>query len=214
MKRKNIVVAVSILLFTFIGGLLIFYNKLSDKYNYKNLNNNYIDFNDETIDEDLINRFKTQYTNFVVYNEEENEVSLLDFKGVKPVVINFWASWCTPCKEEMKVFKDVIEKYKDDNIEFLMVNQTGDIHESYDYNEHEAGNEFETKEKAKNFLKENNLDMDILYDLDLSATKSYKVFSLPRTIFITKDGEIINDHKGIIDEKTLNDIVYNLIHNL
>ena len=59
---------------------------------------------------------------FTVYDLEGNEVHLTDFFG-KPIIVNFWASWCGPCKMEMPDFDVAYNTYKDD-IVFLMVNMT------------------------------------------------------------------------------------------
>lgn len=133
---------------------------------------------------------------FEVYDEDGNAIKLSDFKGKKPVVVNIWASWCGPCKEEMPYFEDAMKKYGDD-VEILMVNLTD--------------GERETKEKALNYLEENNLDMKIVFDTKFSAANAYVVQSIPRTIFIDKDGNIVKDNIGLIDEKILNNYIKKLI---
>lgn len=133
---------------------------------------------------------------FEVYDENGNTIKLSDFKGKKPVVVNIWASWCGPCKEEMPYFEEAMKKYGDD-VEILMVNLTD--------------GERETKEKALNYLKENNLDMKIVFDKKFSAANAYVVQSIPRTIFIDIDGNIVKDNIGLIDEKILNNYIKKLI---
>ena len=133
---------------------------------------------------------------FEVYDEDGNAIKLSDFKGEKPVVVNIWASWCGPCKAEMPYFEKAMEKYGDD-VEILMVNLTD--------------GQRETKEKALNYLKENNLNMKIVFDTKFSAANAYAVQAIPRTIFINRDGNIVKDNKGLIDEKILNDYIKKLI---
>lgn len=133
---------------------------------------------------------------FTVYDEDGNAVKLEDFKGKKPVVVNIWASWCEPCKAEMPHFEEAIKKYADE-VELLMINLTD-------------GNR-ETKEKALKFLKDNNLEMKILFDEDLSAANAYNIKGIPRTIFISKDGKIAYDVEGMIDEKMLYSNIEKLI---
>ncbi len=58
-------------------------------------------------------------------------------------------------------------------------------------------------EKALKFLKDNNLEMKVLFDEDLSATNTYNIMGIPRTIFIDISGNISYDREGIIDEKML-----------
>lgn len=133
---------------------------------------------------------------FTVYDEDGNTVKFSDFKGKKPVVVNIWASWCGPCEEEMPYFEEAIKKYGD-KVEILMVNLTD--------------GKRETKETALKFLKDNNLEMKILFDKDFSAANAYSIRSIPRTIFINKDGEIAYDTKGLIDEDKLNDNIEKII---
>ena len=76
--------------------------------------------------------------NFTVYDLNGNEVNLTDFFG-KPIIVNFWASWCGPCQMEMPDFNEAYAIYKDE-IEFLMVNMTDGSRE--------------TVEKASSFITE------------------------------------------------------------
>ena len=96
----------------------------------------------------------------------------------------------------MPYFEKAMEKYGDD-VEILMVNLTD--------------GQRETKEKALNYLKENNLNMKIVFDTKFSAANAYAVQAIPRTIFINRDGNIVKDNKGLIDEKILNDYIKKLI---
>lgn len=133
---------------------------------------------------------------FTVYDEDGNTVKLSDFKGKKPVVVNIWASWCGPCKAEMPHFEEAIKKYGD-KVEILMVDLTD--------------GKRETKEKALKFLEDNNLEMKVLFDKDLSAANAYNIMGIPRTIFINKDGEITYDREGLISEDMLNDNIKKII---
>ena len=96
----------------------------------------------------------------------------------------------------MPYFEKAMEKYGDD-VEILMVKLTD--------------GQRETKEKALNYLKENNLNMKIVFDTKFSAANAYAVQAIPRTIFINRDGNIVKDNKGLIDEKILNDYIKKLI---
>lgn len=133
---------------------------------------------------------------FTVYDKDGKEVRLSDFRGEKPVVVNFWASWCPPCKEEMPYFQEAINKYGDE-VEILMVNLTD--------------GERETIEKADEFIKESGYEMNVLYDLDFNATNTYLLYSIPRTLFITKDGALYYDHMGMISEEILNSNIEKII---
>lgn len=124
---------------------------------------------------------------FKVYDEDGNEVRLSDYMG-KPLVVNFWASWCPPCKREMPYFQKMTEQYGQE-VTFLMINETdGDR---------------ETKENAQAFIKDNGYNMKVLFDQDQDAANAYYIFYLPRTLFIDKNGNIIEDHSGEISEEEL-----------
>lgn len=107
-----------------------------------------------------------------------------------PVLVDFWASWCGPCKSEMPDFEKMYKKY-DNDIEFMMVNMT------------DGGQE--TKENAKNFIKLEEYKFPVYYDVNMSAGRAYNVMSIPATYFINKDGKIVAYANGAIDESAIKD---------
>ena len=123
---------------------------------------------------------------FTVYDAEGNEVRLYGYIG-KPIVLNFWASWCGPCQMEMPDFQ---EKYLElgEDVQFLMINMTGGR---------------ETLDSAREFIQEKGYTFPVLYDLDGEAAMMYGAYSLPTTYFIDAEGHAIARAVGAIDAATL-----------
>lgn len=124
---------------------------------------------------------------FTVYDIDGDAVSLSDFIG-KPVIINFWASWCGPCKMEMSEFEEKFEELGGD-IQFLMVNLTD-------------GNR-ETRETAISYIEESGYTFPVYFDTDQYAAYTYGVYSIPSTYFIGADGSAVAMAQGAIDGSIL-----------
>ena len=123
---------------------------------------------------------------FTVVDAQGNEVTLSQFFG-KPIVLNFWASWCGPCKMEMPDFQEKYEQLGED-VHFLMVNMT-------------AGRE--TLESATEFLEEVGYTFPVYFDTQEDAAYTYSVYSLPTTYFIDAEGVPIAQATGALDAATL-----------
>ena len=128
-----------------------------------------------------------QALDFTVQDWEGNMVKLSDFFG-KPIVLNFWASWCPPCKAELPDFDDACKKY-DGEVVFLMVNMTD--------------NQMETVEVAKDFIKTYGYDFPVYFDVDYEAAMVYGVRSIPQTYFINAEGETVATATGMISAAQL-----------
>lgn len=131
---------------------------------------------------------KTSAPNFTVQDVNKNKVSLSDFQG-KPVVLNFWASWCPPCKAEMPDYEKMYRQYSSQGVVFIMVNMTD-------------GNR-ETTATANQFLKQSKYTFTAYFDVDSSAANTYGISSIPDSIFIDKNGNIVNAYEGMIDAATM-----------
>lgn len=202
-KKTIILIALFVVL---MAGASVLYNNLSKNYQPDTLltenSNSDIDSGNTASNETNSNTDATENTNqsedsssenknlapnFTVFDLEGNEVNLTDFFG-KPIIVNFWASWCGPCKMEMPDFDAAYATYKDE-IVFLMVNMTDGSRE--------------TLEKASSFIADSGYTFPVYYDTEYSAAITYSVSSLPTTYFINADGELIAHARGAIDADTL-----------
>ncbi|PEF12167.1 thiol:disulfide interchange protein [Bacillus thuringiensis] len=105
-------------------------------------------------------------------------VKLSDLKG-KKVILNFWATWCGPCQQEMPDMEAFYKEHKE-NVEILAINYTPS---------EKGGGE----EKVSNFAKEKGITFPILLDKNIDVTTAYKVITIPTSYFI--------DTKGVIQDK-------------
>ncbi len=124
---------------------------------------------------------------FTVVDADGNEHKLSDFFG-KPIVLNFWASWCGPCKSEMPDFNEVYAEYKE-GVHFLMVNLT-DGHQ-------------ETIQSAKEFVEEQGYSFPVYYDTKSEAMMAYYAYSIPMTFFINAEAEMVAYAQSAISKDVL-----------
>ena len=113
---------------------------------------------------------------FPMATPEGEEIALSDLLGDKPVVLNFWASTCPPCKAEMADFQTAYEAYGD-QIHFVMVN-VGDAMQG------------ETREKADAYLEESGFTFPVYFDLDYQGITAYGVTGFPHTYFVDGAGNL------------------------
>ncbi len=132
---------------------------------------------------------------FKVYDDNGKEVLFSTFKG-KPVVINFWATWCGVCTTEFPFFEKAYQEYGD-KVQFMMVNMTE--------------GSYETEEKAKSFIEKNGYTFPVYYDKDLEASVKYYISAIPVTVFVDEDGNIVTKRIGGMNEQMLNGYIENLL---
>jgi peroxiredoxin len=112
----------------------------------------------------------------------------------KPAVINFFATWCPPCREEIPGFVEVYNKHKEKGFELVGISLDTD-----------------TRENLPGFLMSNKVGYRILFG-DLATARAYGgVSSIPTTFFVGKDGEIKNVHVGYMDRDAFDKEVRKLL---
>lgn len=209
-KTRTLVLAIGLLLLIVVA--YVAYNKLSDSYEQKkkeeqlkedelkeNGKEDAVDQGNESLDgqgtEDTEKELE-KAIDFTATDIDGNEVKLSDFYG-KPIVLNFWASWCSPCQYEMPHFQTLYDELGEE-VQFIMLN----LADGYQ----------ETVEKASEFIESNQYTFPVYYDTNLDAAFKYAVYSIPVTYFINSDGEIVETHRGIFEkEEDLREEIDNLM---
>ena len=130
-------------------------------------------------------------SNFNMKDIHGRELKLSDLAS-KPIVLNFWASWCPPCKAELPDFEEAYRKYGND-INFVML--------SVD----------ETIEEAMDIVSQNSYTFPVYHDYSGAASYYYNVESIPRTYFISPTGYIIASHESMISANQLEACIQELI---
>lgn len=209
-KTRTLVLAIGLLLLIVVA--YVAYNKLSDSYEQKkkeeqlkedelkeNGKEDAVDQGNESLDgqgtEDTEKELE-KAIDFTATDIDGNEVKLSDFYG-KPIILNFWASWCKPCQYEMPHFQTLYDELGEE-VQFIMLN----LADGYQ----------ETVEKASEFIESNQYTFPVYYDTNLDAAFKYAVYSIPVTYFINSDGEIVETHRGIFEkEEDLREEIDNLM---
>ncbi|MEG2377631.1 MAG: TlpA disulfide reductase family protein [Clostridia bacterium] len=134
---------------------------------------------------------RVKASDFTVLDMAGKEHKLSSFFG-KPIVLNFWASWCPPCKSEMPDFNRIWLE-KQNSVTFLMINQP------------DGGRE--TIETAKAFIASQPYSFPVYFDIDFNAAAAYGVSLYPTTVVIDKDGYIVTGRVGITTVAQLRDMI-------
>ncbi|MBQ2911713.1 MAG: TlpA family protein disulfide reductase [Clostridia bacterium] len=137
---------------------------------------------------------KIDAPDFAVYDMDGNSVLLSEIGKGKKVVLNFWATWCKYCKEEMPDFDEVYKEMGDDVV-FMMINLPYTRGESV--------------EKAKEYIAENGFSFPVYFDNDQDVYMNYDVSGLPATYIINSDGTFFGYTQGRLPK----DALVNAINN-
>lgn len=115
--------------------------------------------------------------NFTLPNRSGENVSLADLKG-QVVMINFWATWCGPCRKEMPQLEALYERYGDLGFTLLGVNVE------------------DNPKGAQKWLEETPVSFNVLFDTTNKVSKLYDVVAMPSTVILDKTGKVRYVHKG------------------
>jgi peroxiredoxin len=122
---------------------------------------------------------------FELETQSGDTVSLSDFKG-KVLVINFFASWCPPCKEEIKGFVNIYKRYQVEGVSIIGISLDND-----------------SVKELSEFIEENKITYPVALATQDMMNKYGGIKTIPTTFFINKNGDIFNIHMGYISEKDL-----------
>lgn len=169
MKKKVLMVIWIVIAVILIGTLIFFRGHLENIAKDFNIGERTTENNEKSID-------------FTLTDLSGTNISLSDFKG-KKVFLNFWATWCGPCIQEMPYINEISKEYKD--IEIVTVNLS------------------EPKNIVEKFIQNNNYEFRVLLDLEGEVGDKYKAYSIPTSILINEEGYIIDTHIGSMQKEQL-----------
>src|SRR5579859_4900383 len=127
------------------------------------------------VSDPLVNHPAPDFSLAMLLHNSKSTLSLSNFKG-RPIILNFWASWCAPCKEEVPLLESTWQRMQTQgkDVVFLGI----DFQDSSD--------------NALSFLQQNNVTYSNMLDVSGSVTSKYSVTALPQTIFINRHGIVIS----------------------
>jgi len=128
---------------------------------------------------------------FQLQNLSGESVKLSDYKG-KKVILNFWASWCPPCKAEMPHMEQFYKEHKNSDISLVSVNLT---------------NAEKSMSSVKQFMNDYKLTFPILLDKDGMIGNEYQAITIPTSYIIDSTGVIQKRIVGPMDQETMNDLI-------
>lgn len=131
------------------------------------------------------------YSDFTLPDLDNNDVTLSSYLDKGPVMISFWATWCGPCKEELKKMQPIYEQYKDKGFTYLAVS---------------CDNQ-KSISKVKSFITSNNYTFPVVLDFEKKVFEAYggREDDMPYFVIVSKDKQILYSHLGYKtgDEQTI-----------
>lgn len=118
---------------------------------------------------------------FTLRGHQEENIKLSEYYG-KVVMLNFWATWCGPCRQEIPKLTELKNLHNEYDFELLGINIDED------------------QDKARQLAKKLNVNYPILFDEEKGVAKSYQVDAMPMTVLIDRDGKVRYIHRGYKEE--------------
>ncbi len=124
--------------------------------------------------------FSQTFSDFTLPDLDNNDVTLSELINKGPVMLSFWASWCTPCKEELKKMQPIYEKYKEYGFEYVAINLDNQ----------------KSIAKVKSYITSQGYTFKVLLDFEKKVVEAYggKDDEIPYSVLIGKDKTILNTH--------------------
>ena len=129
---------------------------------------------------------KSTSGDFTLMDLDGNEISLSDFNG-KVLILNFWATWCPPCREEIPDFVEVYNEYESEDVQFIGVSN-------------------EDISTLRSFVEDYNISYPILID-DENIMGKWGISAIPTTFVFDKNGQIISKSVGTMTREQLVNII-------
>jgi cytochrome c-type biogenesis protein len=190
-----ILIIMGIMIFTgWMNGVSGYLNLAGD--NQKNTSQETEDKSDSGNHSDATSKF-----DFTLTDQYGNEHSLSDYKG-KVVFLNFWATWCPPCNEELPDIEALYKEYNLNQDEVVFLGITNPSSKEY------PNNQDVSKAEIISFLKDKNYTFPTLFDETGEVLNNYNITAFPTTFLIDKDGNIVGYVPGMMTK----DIMHNVIN--
>ena len=184
MKKNRIWIYIIVLL-AFIGINKLVYDYLNDNYQANN----------QLVNEKKQEEETNPAVDFIVKDVNGYNVRLSSQFG-KPIVLNFWASWCPNCAQQLIGMQNLYDEY-DESVIFFMVNVTDGVKE--------------TITDGKDYITDKGYTFPVYYDINLDASSAYGASSIPITYLIDHDGNIVAYGRGTLKEEVIRSYLDDLV---
>lgn len=171
-----------------ISGLVMFFNGVTNINKNKQYNN--IEKN-EIIDKEDNKSSEEMAIDFTLKDQYGNEHTLSGYRG-KTIFLNFWGTWCPPCRGEMPYIQEIYNEYGENSNNIIILGVAAP-------NLGREGSE----EEIVSFLEENNYTFPVVMDFGGELVYKYGIGGFPTTFIINEDGEVVNKIVGAMDKENM-----------